>query len=189
MWDLLSPQKSLDRDLRIVDDHLEKCARPDVIADKNSVPKAQLAKMDTRRAGGKFQHNPSLKGDADSLSQPLDATVQWHIQFLIEKMNDLSGVAALQSVMQLAQMPSADTVDKIISSMSPAVRSRSRVLECFVSEVATIMAYNFAQFYTLPMRLMILGPSGATREDFDFDPGSMIPITSMRRYDIAESDC
>lgn len=176
MWDLLPLQRSLDRDLRICDDHLEKCARPDVIADKNSVSKAALSKMDTRRAGGKYTHNPIAgKGMQLVYPQVLDPLVQWHIPFVREAMNDLSGVAALQSVMQLAQMPSADTVDKIIGSMSPSVRSRSRVIENFVSEVAKIMAYNFAQFYTLPMRLMILGPNGVTREDFDFDPGTVIP--------------
>lgn len=176
MWDLISLQRSLDKAMRVIDDHVEKVARPDVIADKNSVSKQALSKMDTRRAGGKYLHNPIAgKGMQIVNPQVLDPIIQWIIPFLMEHMNDLAGVSALQSVMQLAQMPSADTVDKIISSMSPSVRARSRVLESFVSEVATIMAFNFAQFYTLPMRLMVMGPSGITREDFDFDPGSMIP--------------
>jgi hypothetical protein len=42
-------------------------------------------------------------------------------------------------------------------------------------EFATMMAYNFAQFYTLPRRFTILGAEGVTQEDFDFDPKSMIP--------------
>lgn len=176
LWDLLSLQRSLDRDMRIVDDHLEKFARPDIIADKNSVPKQALNKWDTRRAGGKYQHNPIAgKGMQIVYPNPLDPSVQWHVDLIKNAMSDVSGVAALQSVMQLAQMPSADTVDKIIASMSPSVRARSRVLEAFVSEVAIIMAFNFAQFYTLPMRLMVLGPNGVTREDFDFDPGTIIP--------------
>jgi len=157
LWDNLPLQRSLDRALRVVDDHIEKVARPAVIADKNSVPKQALNKMDTRRAGGKYMHNP-IAGKGMQIVDPpaLDAIIQWIVPLLREAMNDFSGVSALQSVMQLAQMPSADTVDKIISSMSPSVRSRSRTLESFVSEIATIQAYNFAQFYSLPMRLMIL---------------------------------
>lgn len=174
--DLLSLQNSLDKSLRIVDDHLEKYARPDVIADKNSVSKAALSKMDTRRAGQKYLQNPIAgKGMQLIYPNPLDPAIQWFVPLLREAMNDLAGIAALQSVMQLAQVPSAETVDKIIATMSPAVRARSRVLESFVAEIATIMAFNFAQFYTLPMRLMVLGPGGITKEDFDFDPGSMIP--------------
>jgi hypothetical protein len=38
-----------------------------------------------------------------------------------------------------------------------------------------MMAYNFAQFYTMPMRMAILGADGITMEDFDFDPGSLVP--------------
>jgi hypothetical protein len=176
LWDLLPMQRSLDRDMRIVDDHLEKVARPDVIADKNSVPRQQLNKIDTRRPGGKYTHNPIAgKGMQIVYPSPLDQTVQWHVALLKDGMNELSGIAAMQSIMGLKQLPSADTIDKIIQTMSPAVRSRSRVLEAFVSEVAIIQAYNFAQFYTLPMRLMTLGPAGVQREDYDFDPGSVVP--------------
>ena len=37
------------------------------------------------------------------------------------------------------------------------------------------LAYDFSQFYTLPMRVIELGPGGVTQDDFDFDPGSMLP--------------
>jgi hypothetical protein len=123
MWDLISLQRSLDRDMRIVDDHLEKAARPDVLADKNSISKQALTKIDTRRAGGKYMHNPLAgKGMQIVYPEPLDATVQWHVQFLCDGMDKLSGVAAMQSLLQLQQIPSAETMDKVIQTMSPGVR-------------------------------------------------------------------
>lgn len=176
LWDLLSMQKSLDRTHRVVDDFLEKVARPDVIADKNSVPKSVLERWDTRRAGGKYQHNPIAgKGMELVYPQSLPAEVRWRIEDLRNEMDTLSGNRDLSQLMQLNQVPAADTIEKITESMTASVQGRSRALEAYMREFATMVAYNFAQFYTIKRRLTILGPDGITEEDFDFDPGTLIP--------------
>jgi hypothetical protein len=181
LWDLLKLQGSLNRLLRIIDDTMEQIARPGLIADKNSVSKAVLEKYDTRRAGWKFQHNPIAgKGLQVVNPPPLPGEVQWYVEFIIDQMATLSGVRDLGQLMQLNQLPGADTIEKITSSMTATVRGRSRAMEAFFREFGTIMSYNFAQFYTLPMRMTILGPDGVTKEDFDFEPGTFIPAYAHR---------
>lgn len=176
LWDLLKLQRSLDGMLRIVDDHMGKIARPDIIADKGSVSRAALEKYDTRRPGGKYMHNP-LAGKGMQIVDPgrLPSEVQWYIEFLINEMDTLSGVRDISQLMRLNQVPGADTIEKITESMTASVRGRSRALEAFMREFGTMMAFNFAQFYTLPMKLRILGEDGLTMEDFDYDPGTFIP--------------
>ena len=176
LWDLLPLQSSLENNLRNVDDHNAKASQPDVLADKNSVSRAALDKINTRRAGGKYQHNP-IAGKGMELVYPpaLDQAIYKTIEFIINEMEALSGVRDLSQMMKLNQMPSGDTIERLIEAMTPSVRGRSRVIEAFMREFAMIAAYNFAQFYTLPMRLAILGPYGITREDFDYDPQSLIP--------------
>lgn len=176
LWDLLKMQGSLNRVLRIVDDKMEQIARPGLIADKNSVSRAALEKYDTRRAGFKFQHNPIAgKGLQVAETPPLPREVFGYIEYLETKMDELSGVRDLSQLMNLNQVPGADTIEKITASMTATVRGRSRALESFFREFGTMMAYNFAQFYTMPMRMTILGQEGVTKEDFDFDPGTFIP--------------
>jgi hypothetical protein len=43
--------------------------------------------------------------------------------------------------------------------MTPAIRFRSRILEAFTRELAMQLAYNFSQFYTLPMRVVSSAPA------------------------------
>lgn len=176
LWDLLPLQRALDKLLRVCDDHFEKIARPDVIADKNSISDAFLKRIDTRKAGGKFRINALAgKGFDIKYPNPLPAEVTQAIQFYINEMSTLSGVQDMSSLMKLKQLPEADTVEAIMNSMTGATRLRSRVIESFMREFAHMLAFNFTQFYTLPMRLAILGESGMTFEDFDFDPGSILP--------------
>lgn len=176
LWDLLPLQQSLDKNLRNVDDHTAKATEPDVIADKNSVSKAALEKMNTRRAGGKYQHNPIAgKGMQLVYPGPLDPSISKTIEFIINEMQELSGVRDMSQMMRLNQLPSGDTIDKMVEAMTPSSRARSRVIEAFMREFAMIAAYNFAQFYTPLMRLTMLGPSGIIQEDFDRDIGTMIP--------------
>lgn len=175
-WDLLPLQRSLDRWLRIIDDHGEKLARPDIIADKNSVSRAVLERIDTRRAGLKMQHNPIAgKGVQLQYPPPMEPLVMNFIQFIIERMDIQSGVRDLTQLMRLNQVPAADSIEKMMESMTPAVRYRSRVIESFMREFAMMLAYNFSQFYGIGTRLQMLGPSGVTYEDFDTDYGSVLP--------------
>ena len=183
LWGTLTLQHSLNANLRIMDDHSELVGRPRVIADKNSVSKAQLDSVDTRRSGLKILQNPVAgKGLQIVPTEPLDPAIPAYIDFLIKQIDETAGVTDLSQLSQLNQIPDTETVEKIMESMTPAIRLRSRVLEAAIRELAYMMLSNFIQFYDVKRRFATLGPSGLTPEDFDLDPGTLIPD-----FDDAES--
>lgn len=176
MWDILPLNKFLNKMLRVGEDWAEQLARPMVIADKNSVSQHMLSKFDTRKAGAKLRINPVAgKGVQIVPPPPLPADYWRFIEQAQTWINELSGFADLSKLASLNQIPSGDTIEKIMEGMSLSWRNRSRIIETFMVEFGTMMAYNFAQFYTLPRRLTILGAEGVTPQDFDFDPGSLVP--------------
>jgi len=162
--------------LRVIDDQVEKIGRRDIVADKNSISEGALNKIDTRRAGLKIRFNPmSGKGVELVPSQPIDASIMQLVNFIIAEIKELSGVADLGEVMKLNQLPSDDTIGRLVEAMSRSVRARSRALEAYIREFATIVAFNFIQFYTEPMWMEICGPHAVTPDWFDFDPGTFLP--------------
>lgn len=176
VWDLLPLNDSLNKLLRIYDDWCARLARPDVVADKNSVSRQMMASLDTRRAGKKIFHNPTAgKGVQLVGPDPLPQDFWKGIEYYEAKIRELSGAQDMSSLMRLNQVPSSDSIEQIMESMSLSWKQRSRVIEVFMREYATMMAYNYTQFYTLPMRLTIMGPDGITPQDFDMDPNSMVP--------------
>jgi hypothetical protein len=176
LWDILPLQKSLNSTMRIIDDHNQRVAEPGVMGDKNALSRRGMRKINTRRPGLKFSYNPISGKPAQILYEPpLDPSIGQHVAFLIEQMDDISGVRDLSNLMKLNQLPAADTIEKITETMTPANRLRSRYMEAFIREFAVMTASNFFQFYTTPMRLAILGPNAIVAEDFDFDPGSLVP--------------
>ena len=173
--DLLTIQAQVDRTARGMMDKMEKAWRPDLIGDAKSISKAAQDRIDTRRAGLRLrqQMNGSI-----SMPEPNMQSVTVGLavlQMLIQEMKELSGTQELTSLVQLGQLPSSETIERMVESMSPAIRLRSRVMEAFMREVAMITLMNFFQFYTQAQRIAVLGPRGQTFEDFDFDPGTLIP--------------
>lgn len=174
--DVLPLQKSLDKLMRTVEDHNERVARPGIAADKNAVPRALMERLDTRRAGVKIRHNPIAGKGVELIHEPpLDPAIQVSIESYIKWIKELTGSFEMQQLMQLSQIPAAETVEKMLESYTPAIRLRSRVMEVFMNEFAMIVLSNFFQFDTQAQRLAILGPQGLTFEDADYDPGSLIP--------------
>jgi hypothetical protein len=175
--DLLPIQKEIDRCARGVADIFEKYWRPDLIADKKNISKAAADRIDTRKAGLRLMMNP-IAGQGIKLEYPnmqgVPVAMEW-IKSLIEDMKEQSGTQELSSLVQLGQIPSSETIERMIESWSPAIRLRSRVMEAFLREVAMITLMNFFQWYTLPQRIAVLGQKGMTFEDFDFDPETLIP--------------
>lgn len=176
LLDLMPLQSELNRLLRGVSDHNQKVFRPDLVADKNSLSRAAMNAIDTRRAGLKLRSN-AVGGQPPTIPPvpPLDPSIQSTVQFLIEEMEQLSGVRDLTQMMRLGQLPSSETVEKMLESMTPTIRLRSRVMESFLRDFAMKLASNFFQFYDTPRRLAVLGPDGLTLEDYDYDPGNLIP--------------
>lgn len=178
LWDLLPLERSLNALLRVMDDHAAQVAQPGAIMDKNNVSKSQFDSFDTRRAGYKVLQNPLMgKGIQIQPPPPLDAMIPQQRDWIKQEMNELAGISDLGRMMDLKQLPSNDTVEAIIHQLTPVLRMRSRILEAFNRELSVQMIYNFTQWYTLPMRVTILGPGGITMDDFDFDPGSLLPDT------------
>ena len=182
LWDLLPIQKSIDGLMRVIDDHLEHVARPDVIADKRVISQSDLNKIDTRKAGLKFRSN-MMTGKELQIVQagPLPNDIMSILQYYEQKIYDLPGVRDLSQMMRLNQMPAAETIERILEAMAPSVRLRSRVIEAYMRDFATMTAWNFAQFYPLSLRLNILGDQGATPDDFDMDPETFVPAWMEER--------
>lgn len=177
LLDILTLQDELHRLLRGVADHNQKVFRPDLIVDKNSLSRSAMAAIDTRKSGLKLRTNP-VAGKTPELAnvQPLDPSVQASILDLRDEMDKLSGTQNMSQFANLGQIPSTETIEKIMESMSPAIRMRSRTLEASLREFAMMTLSNTFQFYTLEDRLAILGQEGMTYEDADNDPGTMIPM-------------
>ena len=176
VWDLLKLQQSLNNLLRVVDDHAAQVAQPGSIMDKNNVSRAKYESFDTRRAGWKVLQNPLAgKGVQIVNPPPLDMAIWEHIKWIQDEMEKLAGTTDIQPLLTLKQLPSNSTVESILNAMTPGLRYRSRILEAFQRELAMQFAYNATEFYTLPFRVAALGPGGITQDDFDFDPGSLLP--------------
>src|SRR6266700_1807933 len=176
LWDLLPLQGSLNKLLCVMDDHVAQVANPGSILDKNSVSRSTFDQFDTRRPGWKAFQNPLAgKGIQIVNPPPLDASVPEYRDWIQKEMREISGVNDLNQMLHLNQMPENSTVDAILNGMTPINRYRSRVIECFIREFATMLAYNFSQYYTLNIRTTIAGAGAVTQEDFDYDPESLIP--------------
>jgi len=173
---MLALNTSLNKVLRNIDDHISQVANPGSIHDKNNVSASQYEQFDTRQPGWKIRQNPLVgKGIQVVNPPPLDNSVMEHRDWLINELQVLNGTLDVAPLMNLKQLPSNSTIESIINSLTPTMRRRSRMIESSQRQIAMQFAYNTTQYYTLPVRISILGADGIVQDDFDYDPGSMLP--------------
>ncbi len=175
LWDCLPLNNSINANLRVIDDHAAKVAQPGMIGDRN-VSKAEMAKADTRAPGMKIRTNMS-SGKGIQIVTPglLDPIIWEAIKWDMEMMQKLSGTFDPSAMSALGQIPSDDTIDTIMKAMTPGVRRRSRILEGAYKSLAEMQLFGMFEFGTLSKRVAMLGPTAATPEDFDYEPGTSIP--------------
>jgi hypothetical protein len=175
--DLMPLHTEMQKVMRIFAQHAARIRRPGVAADKNAVSKEAMARIDPEREGLKIRTNPVAGGKPiEMIYEPaLDPFMEKYFLMLKSGMQELSGNLDPTPITDLGQVPQLETMDRLIAAMAATNRLRSQVIEAFMSEFAMMLLMNFFQFYTQPQRIAILGSQGQTWEDFDFDPGNMIP--------------
>lgn len=185
--DLVPLQNALNEALRGLEDGMGQWIRRGIIADKTAVPKATLDAIDTRRAGMKASVNP-VAGDGFKIMDGPQFP-PWYmemVQYYKDEMDEISGVRGLQQLAQLKQMPAAETMEKYMDALSPLLRIRARSIEVSLGELAELLKVGFFQYYDTNRRMQILGIDGVSMEDFDYDPGSMVPAGAGPRHERAE---
>lgn len=185
--DLIPLQKSLNDTLRGMDDAVSQWARRGVVGDQGALSKENLDRIDTRRGGLKVRINATMGEGFKVIEGPqLPGFFLEYPQFLKDEIDSNSGVLGLQQLAQMKQMPAADTMEQYKEALSPLLKLRSRSIEISLSELAEMLKVGFFQYYDAPRRMQIIGQDGISMEDFDYDPGTMVPEGDQPRDKRAE---
>jgi hypothetical protein len=87
------------------------------------------------------------------------------------------GVADVSAMARARQLPSGDSTEKLLEAMGPLVKDQSRNMEEGVRALGEMWKSDWFQFATAKRRMQMLGPEGIAEEDFDFEPGTLIPMS------------
>ena len=178
--DLMPLQDTLNETTNGILDMIRKALRPGLKGDARAMSEGQWNRIDTRLPGTRIRHNPIL-GSIDYEPAPqLPPYVFEMAKWCVQEMDYHGGVANLQAMSQLKQAPGADSVEAMMEALQPTLRMKGRLIEVFLRDVGEMVKSNFFQFYTMQRRMAILGDQGIDMEDFNFDPGSLVPAYSKK---------
>lgn len=152
------------------------------VYDRQAVSETFMKLFDPRRPGARVKTNPTYGDGFKKLDGPNPQVLALGLEFLeklISKFGDLSGVANLETLLQLRQMPGADTIRTYYEAQTPALRSEGRMMEAYIRDLAEMLKVNTFQYMTQAKRVAMLGEAALTLEDFDFDPGNLVPALEV----------
>lgn len=160
---------------------LKQWTNPDVSFDTASTSRAFQQALDPQKPGKRIAVNRIAGGNSEAFKkhdgppgQILQLAMETYRQLCTEH-DELTGVANLQQLLQLRQLPGADTLEKYYEAMTPELRQEGRAVEGFLRDIAQMFKFQIFQHETSARRISILGDAGLALEDFDFDPDTLVP--------------
>ena len=185
LWPIMDWQRELNESQRAIADHTRKFVEPDLVIDQNSgLSRSSAEKIRARKAGGKFYKRPGPgNGFRFEYPPPLPAEIIMRPDTIIARMRSLAQTFDPATVLNKGQLPANETLTAILSTHTAGVRAMSSTLEAFMREFGTQRAFDFVQYRTKAERLTLLGPLGATPQDFDIDPQVLVPAFVGDDYD------
>ena len=176
--DLLPVQDAINdtvNDLRL---GINQWLDPDVVYNRNAISETTMRVLDMRRPGKRLKVNPGF-GEAYAKQEGPNPQILAMASELGDKLttkpNDLSGTANLSALLQLRQLPSADTIEKYYEALTPEIRQEARQIEAFMRDFSEMVKVNYFQYLSNTKRRMVLGNDAVALEDFDFDPATLVP--------------
>lgn len=152
--------------------------------DRNTQASALAAALDTRIPNQVVGLDMNLGGNPITPLIPF----QWYeypphflqaTDGLYQKIKDQMGVADATAMARARQLPSGDSLEKLMESLGPLIKDQSRNMEESIRGLGEMWKSNFFQFITAARRLQLLGPDGLAEEDYDYDPGTLIPDSEL----------
>ena len=176
--DLLPIQDAINETANDIKLGIKQWMEPQVAFDRSAVSESYMRQYDPRRPGARIKLNPTGGEGFKRMEGPSPQVLALAYEFLgglKETFNDLSGTANLLQLMELRQMPGADTIQRYYEALTPELRQEGRQVEAFLRDVGEMTKVNTFQFMSAAHRIQILGDAGLTLQDFDYDPDTLVP--------------
>ncbi len=152
---------------------------PPLQYDNTAHTPAEMKALNLRKRGARIGVNMSLGETIKTLMSPdFYNPPQWVITFtekLPQFAKDFIGLPNMEAIVKAGQMPATDTVDKILASNGAIITDHAREMERSLFKLAMMTRDLFFEFYTTARRFQLFGSDGLTPQDFDYEPGLMIP--------------
>lgn len=151
------------------------------VIDTNAVGETAARVYNARRPG----QNIKLRGQVIDVEKAFKAVEGPNPQILAmatqllegltARFESLAGTGNLEALQQLKQLPAEGTIEKFYQAMTPELRLEGRMFEAFLRDCSHQILFNSLQFQTSAKRIHMLGDAGQTLEDFDLEPGTLLP--------------
>ncbi|HKS74443.1 MAG TPA: hypothetical protein VJQ82_14670, partial [Terriglobales bacterium] len=165
-------------------DQMNLSLNPAAFYDRGSTATAMLQTMNPRvpglRVGLDMSLNPAQGQFTPVLPYQWLQTQPAHLEAVSKIIpaiiKDQMGVADVSAMARARQLPSGDSTERLLEAMGPLVKDQSRNMEEGIRALGEMWKSDWFQFATAKRRMQILGPEGLAEEDFDYDPGTLIPL-------------
>jgi hypothetical protein len=170
---------------RGIGDQMNLSLNPSAFFDRNSTATSLLQTANPRipglRTGLDMQLNPAASQWSPMMPyqwyQTNPIIVEMAAKILPAILKEQMGVADVTALARARQTPAGDSTEKLLEAMGPLVKDQSRNMEQGIRELGEMWKSDWFQFATAKRRMQMLGPEGVTEEDFDFEPGTLLPMT------------
>ncbi len=171
-------EKSLVNTLRAMDDAANVRLNPPV--KYTGFPKSLMDTMNLRVPNQSYKADGNLDQSKVDSILPVNfydapAWMANHLTWLDGAIDYVSAVKDIQALLKAKQIPSSESIEKLQQLMGPVLGDMGMNVEAAVQELGGQMKSNFFQFYPLARRMQILGENGADDQDWDYDPGTLVP--------------
>ena len=157
-------------------DAVKKAVNPPMVAPDNAISANVKKNLDPNMPGAKIWYSPaSIAPPFYAPSPILPGFVFQTMLYAQQELDSQSGFIDPGALSRRGIIPAADTLEQMKEGQQTLIRLKVRYIEDFVGEIGQQQVANFFQFYNLPRRIIMLGDKGKTFEDYDYQPGSMVP--------------
>jgi hypothetical protein len=172
-------------------DQMNLSLNPSAFYDRGSSAQSMLQTTNPRMPGLRVGLDMTLNNAAGQFVPMLPrdwyrvdpAIAEVAAKILPAMMKEQMGVADVTALARARQTPAGDSTEKLLEAMGPLVKDESRNMEAAIRDLGEMWKSDWFQFATAARRMQMLGPDGVTEEDFDFEPGTLVPLTRMKDSD------
>ena len=159
-------------------DLCERVVDPQLVFSDGALDDTSYRNFSPDRHGATLKMSPQAQWGVNAKyvdPAPMPAYVGGFIDRVDHAFDRQSGAFDAQGMMNKGQVSGGEVWEQVRESTGTIHRLDARHLEPFLRDAGTQFGSNYFQFWSRQQRCWMLGKDGQTWEDWDYDPGTMVP--------------